>query len=264
VIFAHADRVLIWPAGAHVLVAVGCMAALFANLDVAAAIMGVHPASKPLKFALSIALFLATMAVILPAVSVNPVARRAIAWILALTMITEIVLIVLQAVRGTTSHFNARGLLNSAIWNTMAGAIVIATLTMGIVALLATLQPLTSPGDVPMDPLRSTAWRAALWLFLLAAFSGFSMAGRMQHSVGGEDGGPGLPLVNWSTRHGDLRVSHFVAMHALQLLPIIAAGLMRAPLGGIVRWSGLILSIIVIAGIAIGTFVQASASRAVW
>lgn len=224
-----ASRFLLSIALAHGLLALALACALRFE---APAVMGVHPALKPLKFAVSIGIFLASMAVFLDEARWSANASGLVAATLGSTMIVEMGCILVQAARGTSSHFNTSTPFDAAIWTTMFVAIVIATLTMLGVAGAAMTTPFEGT-----SALRAWAWRLGLWLFLLAAVSGFGMGGRAQHGVGGLDGGPGRVFTNWSTRHGDLRVPHFFALHVLQILPVAAWFLDRAPFSPALRGS---------------------------
>jgi hypothetical protein len=251
-------RPLLFTTLGHASLALACLIALLLPAE---PVLGVHPALKPFKFALSIALFLATMGIVLPAISMPRAVRSVFTWLFSATMVAEMLPILIQALRGTTSHFNQRGPFDSASWTLMFLAIIVATIGMGCVTLLASVRPLTDEHGQALDPLLAFAWRAGLWLLLLAPVSGFAMGGRLQHSVGGSDGGPGLPLVNWSVFHGDLRVSHFFALHAVQLLPIVAWLLLQVPLAAWVRWGILATAVLTSVALCVGALVQALAGR---
>jgi len=193
---------------------------------------------KPLKFAISLALYSATLAWMLGQLRERALQR--VGWIVTVASAVEMAIIVGQAAVGNRSHYNVDTPLSAALWSTMGVTIVVLWLATLAVALrflrggatgpLAEPDGLaTSPGLVPPVHGRgraaTTAIRLGLVVALVGLAEGFLMATAGAHAVGVPDGGPGLPLVGWSATGGDLRIAHFVGMHALQGLPLIAAGL---------------------------------------
>lgn len=178
-------------------------------------ILGIDRWIKPLKFSTSIAIYVWTLAWFLRYL---PGRRRAvgiIAWGVAITMLIEITLITLQSARGVASHFNVATPLDATLFAIMGTTIGINTVLVFWTLVLF----LTTVPGIP----RAYLWgiRFGLVVFILASLEGAYMVVNGGHTVGAADGGPGLPFVNWSRQHGDLRVVHFAGMHALQILPLL-------------------------------------------
>jgi hypothetical protein len=185
---------------------------------------------KPFKFSVSFVLYgttLAWMLSLLPRRS--RVAQRAGTVIVAMSLV-EMVVIVGQVLRGTTSHYNETTPLNAALWYVMGTSIMVLFSAHFVVGIVVLRQRIA-------DRVATYAVRLGLGLSLLGMLAAVPMVLPRQdqavegisgaHSVGVPDGGPGLPLVGWSTTGGDLRIGHFVGLHALQALPILAILLNR-------------------------------------
>ena len=178
-------------------------------------VMGINPWIKPMKFAASIAIYLLTMSWLLHELPLGDKVKRRVNWAIAGTLIIEIVLITMQAARAVTSHFNNTTAFDSAVFGVMGASIAFNILVAAYVA----LKFWKTEAKIPAPYLWGI--RIGLTIFVLASLEGFAMVGHSAHSVGVPDGGPGLPVVNWSTTGGDLRVAHFFGMHALQVLPLM-------------------------------------------
>ena len=190
---------------------------------------------KPAKFALSIAIYIFTLVWIFDRIPEWAKTRRVVGWVTAIVMVVELSIIDTQAWRGTTSHFNYRTPLDGVLFSIMGAAIVLQTLTSVAVAVALWRQPFAD---------RALGWalRLGMTITIVGAFTGALMtrptvaqlaaahAGQAMpiigaHTVGASDGGRGIPLVGWSADHGDLRVPHFVGLHALQVLLLFAVAL---------------------------------------
>jgi hypothetical protein len=192
---------------------------------------------KPAKFAVSIAIYALTLAWIFSLIPQFARTRRIVGWTTAVTLVLEIVLICVQAFRGTTSHFNIGTPFDAAVFAMMGIAIVVQTISAVAVAVAlwrhsfadAALGWALRLGMVITIAGASTGglMTRPTSLQLDAARAGGRMAVAGAHTVGAPDGGPGLPGTGWSTTHGDVRVPHFVGLHAIQVLPVVALLLAR-------------------------------------
>ena len=192
---------------------------------------------KPAKFAVSIAIYTTTLAWIFTLLPEWPRTRRVVGWGTAAALVIEMLIIGGQAWRGTTSHFNVATPLDGVLFTLMGLVIVAQTMSSVAVAVALWKQRFD-------DAALGWALRLGMTLTIVGAFTGGLMARptgpqleaaragqRMTiagaHTVGAADGGPGIVGTGWSRNHGDLRVPHFVGLHAVQVLPIFALVLRR-------------------------------------
>jgi hypothetical protein len=195
---------------------------------------------KPLKFILSSAIYVPTFLYLLTLIDGRKRWVQIAANTTAAAFLIENVIITGQAIRGIPSHFNATTPFDSALFSIMAISIVVLSVMNLLLGIWLLFQKLPSP---------TVAWGIRLGVLIsfvgmVVAFlmtSGPTPSQRAQmeagimpaaigaHSVGVEDGGPGLPFVGWSTEGGDLRVPHFIGLHGMQLLPLLGLLLSRRP-----------------------------------
>jgi len=183
---------------------------------------------KPLKFALSTGIYSLALAWLigrLPQGGRMSRVANAAGTVSAIGLAIELAIINGFALVGQSSHFNVTTPFHTAMWAAMAVSIVVVWSMTFVVAVLLFRAPLG-------DAARRLAIRAGAVLALIGMALAFLMTGPHgtqlahyqgivgAHTVGLADGGPGLPLLGWSTVGGDLRIPHFVGMHALQALPL--------------------------------------------
>ncbi|WP_210509117.1 hypothetical protein [Naasia sp. SYSU D00057] len=215
-------RPLLAVAAAMALLALVALAGRFLSTT---EVTGLNQWDKPLKFAISSAIYTVTWSWLIAQVGRGRRVARIAGTVIAVAILLEVAIIAAVAAAGTTSHFNVSTPLSTTLWAIMAGSIAVLWIANLVVAALLFRNPL---GD------RARTWAIRLGAAIsvvglglgylmtsptaqqLADFKGIAGA----HTVGLPDGGPGLPILGWSTVAGDLRIPHFVGMHALQALPL--------------------------------------------
>ena len=185
---------------------------------------------KPFKFAVSsiiYALSLIYLTSLIPTQRFLKIANV----ITSYGLIIELIIIYLQAYRGRMSHFNFLTLEDMILFQIMAFAIV--AVWICLIIYMVGFFKLDTNNDVLIPSIR-----VGLIITFLSMGMAFTMTQPSKqdiqkaeqnkgpiglvmgsHSVGETDETKRLPLTSWARTGGDLRIAHFIGLHALQILP---------------------------------------------
>jgi hypothetical protein len=220
---------------------------------------GVSVWDKPFKFALSIAVYFATLgwfANLMQPNYFNTLRGKLLTGVPVVCALLEMLYILVQGARGEPSHFN----VSSPFYSVMYGL-------MGAGAALMVATCLWMGCSILRNRGANDIWVLSVGIGLIGTFVlgggfGFYLGGAEAHWISGEttDAG-GLPLVNWSRSGGDLRVAHFFGIHAMQVIPCVGALLVwlrqRNRIGHLSAQVCLTSVSLGFAAFCIGTFIQA-------
>jgi hypothetical protein len=217
---------------------------------------GVNVWVKPAKFFSSVAIFSITMAWLFGYVRPERRTGPALRWTAALLIVAgtfELAWISWQGAHGLESHFNRDTLFFLIMYG-----------FMGLFALLLVATTLPLAWEIARRPAAGlspdfiTAVVAGLVLtFLLGGGLGSYMSAQAGHSVGATGGQ--VPLFGWNRSGGDLRIAHFLGIHAQQALPMLAA--LVAGAAARIRWAVLIGGGALYVAVTLAVFGQAVSAR---
>ena len=214
---------------------------------------GVSVWDKPAKFFLSLAVQFGTVSWALNLLPIgeriSPGKSRAV-FLMVIAGWVEMAYIIFRATRGEGSHFNTATPMAAIAYGVMGVGALTLTFTAGFIGWKVWR---ASSGGV---------WReAAGFGLLLGAVLGTITAAYMSsmpsHWVGGlQSDANALVFFNWSTTGGDLRVAHFVGLHAAQFVPLAAmSGDRRVVYGAAIAITALTLVIFVMGMLGIPLFI---------
>ena len=217
---------------------------------------GVNVWVKPVKFLVSVGVFALTAAWFFG--YIRPERRKALLPRAVVAMIVvggsfELLWIGWQAAHGLESHFNN----DTPFFNLMYGL-------MGLFAVILIGSTLPLAWEIARRPaagIRSDFIAAVVIGLLLTVLLGGGLGGYMSAQPGHNVGATGgqVPLFGWNRSGGDLRIAHFLGIHAQQAIPILGAliGGLAAPR----RWVLLAGGTLAYIALTLAIFAQAVAGR---
>lgn len=190
---------------------------------------GVDTWIKPLKFEISVAFYLLTLALFLPLASDRFRASwlgRYMVWPVIVPIVLEVLYIAWRASRVEASHYNRDDWIGIALYALMGIGAVMFTIAPGFLA-----YGLSRRDAAPMPEV--VRWSLVVGLALTCVF-GLASGAILSSSASGHYVGivpeahRTMPFFGWSLTIGDLRIAHFLGLHALQIVPAIGVALWLA------------------------------------
>jgi len=216
-------------------------------------LLGVSVWEKPIKFYISVAIFSFTYSWLSSFLTRGGRWVKLTGLVIAVSLAVEIVIILVMASIGETSHFNVSNPTAIAIWSIMAtfiSIVLFSTIFISLMILFQKQQEFNLKLALALGSINTAVGMGLAYLMTwptanqLANYQGIAGA----HAVGVSDGGPGLPFLGWSTVAGDLRVGHFFGLHSIQVAAILLALSLLLPIAfriplivvGNITWLGFV------------------------
>ncbi|MHA7059924.1 hypothetical protein ACWGOQ_0022040 [Aquimarina sp. M1] len=205
--------IIYWAVWINCIIALLCLSAFFVDDRT---LYGVSVWIKPLKFSISIAIYTLTVGYLTTIYPYSNRKKNIINNVVSWSLLLELSIIFYQASRGVPSHYNESTLFDGILFMAMGVLIGINVLIM-VLFILDTIR-------LKLNTTKSIQYAILLgWLIVFfGSWIGGQMISQMSHNVGPVNGSEGLPLINWSTISGDLRVAHFFGLHGIQIIPLFA------------------------------------------
>ena len=185
-------------------------------------------ALKPIRFVVSIGIYLFALSWIFNFVRIDRIHSlrpRSAVFIAVIGCAWELMCIVFQAARARRSHFNRSTLFDRLIFLSM-GLMAVAFIGAGLPLVI----------EISLNPRKgsSTVMIAAivfgyLTTLILGTLTGLWMSRISNHTVSQK--AERFPVLGRNLSGGDLRISHFFSIHALEIFPLFAFGLSRLNAG---------------------------------
>ena len=207
------NELLFWYGCFNILIAFFCLGLMVFDYT---QILGANAWEKPFKYYVSVGILAWSMDFLIYHINSKRI-RIVCSYFIVVSTLIENGIIFYQSSKGVPSHYNISSPFNSMLYSLMVISSITFLLTMIFITIV-----FFSQRKMPVSQHYCWGIRMGFLVFVIFSIIGVIMMINSSHTIGGPDGGAGLRFLNWSTKYGDLRIAHFMGVHALQIIPFVS------------------------------------------